>query len=156
MKIKQTTLITWLGITWSWSFSSSRPNSSSWDFPKNLKWLNFYRSFWEMSDIIGHVRDLDDLSGKPFYSPVIMTLQNSSFWHVTSLKIVISVKYFFIKNFFSIWVFQWIIMAFVQDPNSLRSLRVAPMWTRPHQNFKFSSEPKFQNFSRPKISKIAV
>ena len=24
-------------------------------------------------------------------------------------------------------------MAFVQDPNSLRSLRVVPMWTRPHQ-----------------------
>ena len=66
-----------------------------------------------------------------------MTLQKSSFWHVISFKIVINVKKIFIFSnweFFSLfWVFQWIIMAFVQDPNSLRSLRVDPMWTRPHQ-----------------------
>ena len=33
---------------------------------------------------------------EPWYLPVIMTLQNSSSWHVISLKIVISVKKYFI------------------------------------------------------------
>ena len=81
-----------------------------------------------------------------------MTLQNSSSWHVISLKIVISVKKYFIfaiiERIFSIWVFQWIIMASVQDPNSLRSLRVDPMWTRPHRKFQknriFSNRTKMR------------
>lgn len=89
-----------------------------------------------------------------------MTLQNSSSWHVISLKIVISVKKYFIFAIIEnilYWVFQWIIMASVQDPNSLRSLRVDPMWTRPHRKFQknriFSNRTKIRGLeSRSKIT----
>ena len=78
-----------------------------------------------------------------------------------NLKIVINVKKYFIflqlLRIFSIWVFQWIIMASVQDPNSLRSLRVDPMWTRPHRKFQknriFSNRTKIRGLEpRSKIT----
>ena len=109
----------------------------------------------------GYFTGIYHKSTEPWYLPVIMTLQNSSSWHVISLKIVISVKKYFIfaiiERIFSIWVFQWIIMASVQDPNSLRSLRVDPMWTRPHRKFQknriFSNRTKIRGLeSRSKIT----